>query len=75
MIQESANVDVLQRGTILVPSSAELVDTVMGCYLRQPGAERHDLIFLVQHPVELQKDFRGGVLGVFGLTKKLSTGL
>jgi hypothetical protein len=75
MIEETANVEFLQRGALLVLSSPELIDTVMGCYLRKPWAERHHLIFLVQHSVKLQEDFSSGILSVFGLTKELSAGL
>jgi hypothetical protein len=75
MIQESVNVDVLQRGTLFVPSSPKLIDTVMRCYLGNPWTERHHLIFLVQHPVELQEDFGSGILSIFELTEKLSADL
>jgi hypothetical protein len=30
---------------------------------------------LVENPVKLQEDFSGGILSIFGLTKKLSAGL
>ncbi|MDQ1409933.1 MAG: hypothetical protein QOJ41_1668, partial [Acidobacteriaceae bacterium] len=56
-------------------SSPQFIDTVMGCYLRDPRPERHCLIFLVQNSVELEKDFSCGILSVFGLTKKLSASL
>ena len=55
--------------------SPELIDTVMGGYLRNPRAERHDFVFLVQHPVKLQEDFSRGILGVFELMEKLSADL
>jgi hypothetical protein len=47
----------------------------MGGYLRNPRAERHDFIFLVQHSVKLQEDFSRGILSVFELMKKLSADL
>jgi hypothetical protein len=72
MVQEAVNIDFLQRGALLVFPSSQFVDAVVGCYLRNPRAERHHLIFLVQHSVELQEDFRSGILGIFKLTKKLS---
>jgi hypothetical protein len=75
MIQKTFNVDLLQRGAFLVFSSAELVDAVMGGYLRKPRAERDDFIFLVQHSVKLQEDFGGGILSVFQLAKEFSTSL
>jgi hypothetical protein len=75
MIQKTVNVDFLQRGTLLVLSSPKLIDTVMGCYLRKPRAERHDLIFLVQHSIKFQENFSSGILSVRDLTKKLSAGL
>ena len=52
-------------------SSSKVVDTVMSRYLRNPRAEGHQFIFLVQHSVKLQEDFRGSILSVFELTKKL----
>ncbi|HEV7512532.1 MAG TPA: hypothetical protein VGO27_12610 [Candidatus Acidoferrum sp.] len=75
MIQETVNIDVLQRGALLVLSSPEVIDTVMGRYLRNPWAEGHHFIFLVQHSVKLQENFRGSILSVFELTKKLSADL
>jgi hypothetical protein len=58
-----------------VLSSAKLIDTVVGCYLRNPRAEGHHLIFLVQDSVQLQEDFSSSILSVFELTKKLFAGL
>jgi hypothetical protein len=58
-----------------VLSSPELVDAVMGRYLRDPRAERHRLIFLVQNSVKLQEDLSSGILGIFELAEKLSAGL
>jgi hypothetical protein len=75
MIEETLYVDFFRYGTLLVLSAAELIDAVMGGDLRKPRAERHHLVFLVQNPVQLQEDFGGGILCVFGLTKKLSAGL
>ncbi|HXM90419.1 MAG TPA: hypothetical protein VN974_02670 [Candidatus Dormibacteraeota bacterium] len=71
MIQKAVNIDFLQRGALLVLSSSEVIDTMMGRYLRNPRAEGHHFIFLVQHSVKLQEDFSGGILSVFELTKKL----
>jgi hypothetical protein len=75
MVQETFNIDFLQRGAPLVLSSPEVIDAVVGRYLRNPRAEGHHFIFLVQHSVKLQEDFRGGVLSVFELTKELSADL
>lgn len=74
MIQQAVNVDFLQ-GAFLVFSSTELIDAMMGCYLRKPRAERDDFIFLVQHSVKLQEDFGGGILSIFELAKELSASL
>jgi hypothetical protein len=75
MIKQTVNVDFFQRGAVLVFSSAELIDAVVGRYLRNPGTERHHLIFLVQHAVKLQEDFSSGVLSILELTEKLSADL
>src|ERR1700730_6202489 len=75
MIEEAINVDFLQRGAFLVLSSSEFIDTVMSCYLGNPRAKRHHFIFLVQHSVELQENFRSGVLSIFELAEKLSANL
>jgi hypothetical protein len=75
MIEETLNVDFFRYGTFLVLSAAELIDAVMGGDPRKPRTERHHLVFLVQNPVQLQENFSGGILGILGLTKKLSAGL
>ena len=75
MIEETLNVDFFRYGVFLVFSAAELIDAVMCGDLRKPRTERHQLIFLVQNSIKLQEDFSGGILSVFGLTKKLSAGL
>ena len=75
MIEETLNVDFFRYGVFLVFSAAELIDTVMCGDLRKPRTERHQLIFLVQNSIKLQEDFSGGILSIFGLTKKLSAGL
>jgi len=75
MIEETLNVDFFRYGTFLVLSAAELIDAVMGGDLRKPRTERHQFVFLVQNSVQLQENFSGGILSIFGMTKKLSAGL
>jgi hypothetical protein len=75
MIEETLDVDFFPYRVFLMFSAAELIDAVMRGDLRKPGAEWHHLIFLVQNSVKLQEDFSGGILSIFGLTKKLSAGL
>jgi hypothetical protein len=75
MIREGAKVVVLQRRTFFALSSSQLIDAVVPSHLREPGAQWHRLIPLVQNSVKLQEDLRRGILGVFPLAKILPANL
>ena len=70
MIGDAARVDFLQRVAFLAFSLSQPVNAVAPCHLRDPRAEGQGFVSLVQHPVQLQKDLRRGILGVLRPPKK-----
>src|ERR1700722_16441389 len=75
MIREAADVFVLQERIFLELSSSQLINAVVPSHLREPWAERHALVPLVQHSVKFQEDLRCGILGIFTLAKILPADL
>jgi hypothetical protein len=49
---------------------SQFINAVAPRHLQDPRAEGQRLVFLVQHPVKLQKDLCCFILGVFWLSKK-----